>query len=166
MLSLEQQRTIENSIWVVNTALKQQGLQAHEDLRQSATLYMCKCLERFDPTKNIKWSTYAYKSVSLFIRRTHGKEMKKNSMIVNDDVTALNLPIEQPNVFDEHKYRVNSIKRHCTPEECQIIELKLQGYKAFEISALMNCSTSKVNACMQSIKEKARKLFLGESDEN
>ena len=36
MLSDEQRETIENSLWVVNTALKNQGLSSDEDLRQSA----------------------------------------------------------------------------------------------------------------------------------
>ena len=44
MLTKEQQHTIENSIWVVNTALQKQGLSSDEDLRQSAILYMCKCI--------------------------------------------------------------------------------------------------------------------------
>lgn len=162
MLSKEQQNIIENSIWVVNTALKRQGLQADEDLRQSAILYMCKCLERFDPSKDIKWTTYAYKSVFLFIRRTHGKEMKKRSMFIDDDIFNLVEPIPSPLdehiMFNESKHIIDSIKAVCSPEESQIIELKRQGYKVVEISSIMKCSTSKINGCMQSIKEKAREI--------
>lgn len=160
MLSLEQQEIIENSLWVVNTALKRQGLQADEDLRQSAILYMCKCLERFDPSKDIKWTTYAYKSVFLFIRRTHGKEMKKRSIFIDDDifniVEPVSFPLDEPIMFNEIKHIIDSIKAVCSPEESQIIELKRQGYKVVEISSIMKCSTSKINGCMQSIKEKAR----------
>lgn len=162
MLSLEQQEIIENSLWVVNTALKKQGLQADEDLRQSAILYMCKCLERFDPSKDIKWTTYAYKSVFLFIKRTHGKEMKKRSMFIDDDIFNLIEPvsslIDEPTMFNEGKYIIDSIKAVCSPEESQIIELKRQGYKVVEISSIMKCSTSKINGRMQSIKEKARDM--------
>lgn len=164
MLSLEQQEIIENSLWVVNTALKRQGLQADEDLRQSAILYMCKCLERFDPSKDIKWTTYAYKSVFLFIRRTHGKEMKKRSMFIDDDIFNLiepvSSPIDEPTMFNERKHIIDSIKAVCSPEENQIIELKRQGYKVVEISSIMKCSTSKINGCMQSIKEKARDMEI------
>lgn len=164
MLSLEQQNIIENSIWVVNTSLKRQGLQADEDLRQSAILYMCKCLERFDPSKDIKWTTYAYKSVFLFIRRTHGKEMKKRSIFVDDDIFNLiepvASPLEEPIMFNESKHIIDSIKAVCSPEESKIIELKKQGYKVVEISQIMRCSTSKINGCMQSIKEKAKEMEL------
>ena len=164
MLSKEQQNIIENSIWVVNTALKRQGLQADEDLRQSAILYMCKCLERFDPSKDIKWTTYAYKSVFLFIRRTHGKEMKKRSMFIDDDIFNLVEPVSstlyEPIMFNDSKNIIDSIKAVCSPEESQIIELKRQGYKVVEISSIMKCSTSKINGCMQSIKEKAKEMEL------
>ena len=164
MLSKKQQEIIENSIWVVNTALKRQGLQADEDLRQSAILYMCKCLERFDTNQDIKWTTYAYKSVFLFIKRTHGKEVKKKSAIIDDDIFSLVEPIipplEEPKCFDESKYMLDRLKAVCSPEESQIIELKRQGYRAVEISTIMKCSSSKVNACMQSIKDKAREMEI------
>lgn len=164
MLSLEQQEIIENSLWVVNTALKRQGLQTDEDLRQSAILYMCKCLERFDPSKDIKWTTYAYKSVFLFIRRTHSKEVKKRSIFINDDIFNLIepvcIPLDEPTMFNESKHIIDSIKAVCSPEESQIIELKRQGYKVVEISSIMKCSTSKINGCMQSIKEKAREMGI------
>jgi hypothetical protein len=125
---------------------------------------MCKCLERFDPSKDIKWTTYAYKSVFLFIRRTHGKEMKKRSMFIDDDIFNLvepvSSPLDEPIMFNENKHIIDSIKAVCSPEESQIIELKRQGYKVVEISSIMKCSTSKINGCMQSIKEKAREMEL------
>ena len=160
MLSREQQDIIENSIWVVNTALKKQGLQADEDLRQSAILYMCKCLERFDPNKNIKWTTYAYKNVYLFIKRNHLKEFRANSHIIPDDIFNLVEPIHEEDCFaiDGSSPTILAIKEQCTEEECQVLDLKLQGYKGAEISQIMRCSTSKVTCCMQSIKEKAKEI--------
>lgn len=156
MLSRNQQEIIENSLWVVNTALKRQGFQADEDLRQSAILYMCKCLERFDPDKNIKWSTYAYKNVYLFIMRNHAKQQLKQSSILNEDVSACKLPIESPLNNNESKYVLNSLKKVCTPEERLVIELKLQGYTVVEISSIIGCNIYRVNTLVQSIKNKAR----------
>lgn len=164
MLSEKQQKTIENSIWVVNTALKRQGLQSNEDLRQSAILYMCKCLERFDPNKNIKWSTFAYKNVFLFIKRTHNKETKKNCVILGEDIfdlrEPLKQPLEEPQVLNQSKCVLESVKSICSAEERQILDFKLQGYTAFEISVLVNCSTSRINSCIQSIKNKARSMSI------
>ena len=70
----------------INTALKKQGLQENEDLRQSAILYMCKCLERFDPTKNIKWTTFAYKNIYLYIKREHNKEAAKQALLISTEL--------------------------------------------------------------------------------
>lgn len=163
MLSREQQNIIENSIWVVNTALKKQGLQADEDLRQSAILYMCKCLTRFDPSKNIKWTTFAYKNVYLFIKRMHRKEKLKQSHIIGDEIYYLAEQKEDIEAYERENTRqtLESVKSICTAEESQFIDLKLKGFKGAEISRIMKCSTSKVICCMQSIKEKARGIKRG-----
>lgn len=160
MLTKQQQDIIENSIWVVNTALKKQGLQADEDLRQSAILYMCKCLERFDPTKNIKWTTFAYKNIYLFIKRTHAKQLKKDSYIVDGDVLYLMNQISDNNFNkrSDFKHQIDLIKANCTIDECNLIDLKLKGYKITEIAQIMKCSTSKTINCMHTIKEKTMEM--------
>ena len=161
MLSKEQQDIIENSIWVVNTALKKQGLQSNNDLRQSAILYMCGCIQRFDPTRNIKWTTYAYKNVFLFIRRQHRKEMERASFLVDEDFFDIDPSIytqESPQEFDFSRCRVEKIMKVCTDEEKNILKLKMQGYKCEEISQILHFSTSKINVCMQNIKKKAREI--------
>ena len=124
---------------------------------------MCKCLERFDPTKNIKWTTFAYKKVFLYIKRVHKKEIKQHSYLIDDDIYIAELsaqPINEQKMFNEAEFMLEHIKTICTPEECRILDLKRQGYKGFEISQIMNCSTSKINGCMQSIKDKARETEL------
>ena len=158
MLSEEQQKTIENSIWVVNTALKKQGLQADEDLRQDAILFMCKCLQKFDPSKNIKWTTYAYRNVFLYIKRIHHKQVKKNSMLVCDDLVFPQKTITKPIELNESSFLLDEIKEKCTPKEREIIELKLLGYRSMEIGAIMGYSQSSINAYMQLIKEKAKEI--------
>lgn len=155
MLTAEQQNIIENSIWVVNTALKRQGLTYNEDLRQSAIVYMCECLMRFDPSKNIKWTTYAYKNVYLFIKRTHKKECLKDNMEIGDDVVNIDTTAD-PVEYDENILLVQNIFDLCTPYEKKILQLKMEGYKHGEISVILHCSISKINNYMQSIKEKTK----------
>lgn len=157
MLSTEQQNIIENSIWVVNTALKKQGLQADEDLRQSAILYMCKCIQRYDPEKHIKWTTFAYKNVYLFIKRTHIKRMVKDNLIADVDVYTPILSINNLSNLDNVLFLEN-IKCLCTAEERQMLELKRQGYKIMEIGKIMGCSARRISGYMQSIKEKAKEI--------
>lgn len=150
-LTAIQQKEIEDSEWVVNTALKRQGLSCNEDLRQSAILYMCECLLRYDPTKGIKWTTFAYKNVYLFIKRTHKKEHKRTQYECDcdDDLMLIGGQQNQQNTFI-----VENIMDLCTPNEKKILMLKLQGYKYGEISVKLHCSISKINNYMQSIRAK------------
>lgn len=157
MLTAEQQNIIENSIWVVNTALKRQCLSHNEDLRQSAIFYMCKCLTRFDPSKNIKWTTFAYKNVYFFIKRTHKKEYLKCNMDIGDDVVNIDTIVD-PVEDDENILLVQNIFNLCTPYERKILQLKMEGYKHGEISVILHCSISKINNYMKSIKEKTKEI--------
>lgn len=163
MLSKEQQDIIENSIWVVNTALKKQGLQADEDLRQSAILYMCECIERFDPSQEVKWTTFAYKSVYLYIQRQHKKEMLYKSRLLPDDMFYVVERREDEKAVERYyeQMEVDSllgdIKGQCTREERLVIDLKTIGLKSSEISDILGCCKSKTNGLIQSIKEKAQR---------
>lgn len=158
MLSAEQQSIIENSLWVVNTALKNQGLGADEDLRQSAILYMCGCLERFDTNRNVQWTTFAYKNVYLYIKRTHAQDVKRQDKEIHDDILYLSQASEAPT--DELRgQEVDIIKNCCSTEEKHVIDLKLQGYNNTEISRQIGCSVSKVSRYMKSIKLKAQALY-------
>lgn len=155
-LTAIQQKEIEESVWVVNTALKRQGLSCNEDLRQSAILYMCECLLRYDPTKGIKWTTFAYKNVYLFIKRTYKKENKRTQYECDcdDDLMLIGVPIEQK----QDAFVVKDIMDLCTPTEQKILMLKLQGYKHEEIGLKLHCSISKINNYMQSIRAKTREF--------
>lgn len=156
-LTANQQSIIENSLWVVNTALKRQGLSCNEDLRQQAILYMCKCLQRYDQEKNIKWTTYAYKNVYLYIKRMHLKESYKQSFERGEDLMIIGekiAPIEP--TFDE--FTTEDILAVCSPIEREILCLKLSGYKYEEIGIILKCSVSKIKRDMQNIREKAREF--------
>ena len=163
MLNEEQRRMVENSIWVVNTALKKQGLECDKDLKQDALLCMCQCAERFDASKGIKWTTYAYKNVYLYIKRTHSKQQKKASYIVKDDLFDLADQIEEPMYeydLDTPTQRFRKFTAICTPNETTLLEAKLKGFNHTEIAEQMNCSKSKVDITMRGIKEKAREMTL------
>lgn len=156
-LTANQQSIIENSLWVVNTALKRQNLSCNEDLRQQAILYMCQCLLRYDQSKNIKWTTYAYKNVYLYIKRMHLKESYKQLFESGEDLIVIGekmTPIEP--TFDE--FTTKDILAVCSPTERQILSLKLNGYKYEEMSIILKCSESKIKKDMHNIREKTREF--------
>lgn len=157
-LTLSQKETIEDSIWVVNTALKRQGLENDKDLKQSAILYMCKCLLRFDPSKNVRWTTFAYQNVYLYIKRTHRKETVKNSYIVNENIDKYEEIIpDSEQAHNEHHFVAKLLER-CNEEEKKIIKYKMQGYTNTQISKMANISITHINTCYKRIKNKAKGL--------
>lgn len=164
MLTVEQQQTIENSIWVVNTALKRQGLTDNADLRQSAIMFMCKCITNFDPNRGIKWTTYAYKNVYLFIKHRHAKEKKKEENLLPLDIADIDEIRDdwQDNKIDGmvRGYRISKIMALCNEIEREVIKYRLKGFSNLEIAKMLKCSTSRINLYMRSIKNKAREENL------
>ena len=123
MLSDEQRDTIEDSVWVVNTVLKKQGLENDEDMRQSALLYMCKCIQRFDPSKNIKWTTFAYKNIYLFVKRNFKKQQEKSIPTVSENMFYLADKEDDIEIydFDDPKGVLEAFKGICTPDPSPMI---------------------------------------------
>lgn len=158
MLTPEQQKIIEDSMWVVNLALKKQGLSRDNDLRQSAMLYLCRCLERFDETLGIKWSTYAFKSVYLYIRRTNAKQLKHQEYLLDSqEIEKIGAERLEADDFDNHM-KIREIRAVCTPKEREVLDLKLKGYKGNEIYKILKRSNMTVGIQWSSIKQKAREL--------
>ena len=78
-LTGEQQRIIEDSLWIVGAVGKRLRVK-DEDARSEAVLYMIQCLDRFDPSKGVKWETYAYKNVYLYMSRTMKTKQEKEKL--------------------------------------------------------------------------------------
>lgn len=139
---------------MVNTALKQQGLSTDKDLRQSALLYMCICLERFDPTVNIKWTTYAYKNVYLYIKRKHYADLKTSNRETEFDYSAERACETEWDILD--KVLVSEIMQSCTAAERAILCLKMHGYTHAEIGKALGCSVWTVNRKVADIKKRVQ----------
>ena len=161
MLSAEQQRIIENSLWVVNTVLKEQRLQADEDLRQSALCYLCDCINRFDESTHTKWTTYAYKTVYMFVKRYRKRNQQYPSNVstfsdMGETFVAENQSAVSPQRKIDNACLLKNLYAVCTPEEIEILELKRQGYKLVEIKAMTNRSVRQLSYIIGAIKQKAR----------
>lgn len=160
MLSVEQQNIIENSMWVVNAVLKKQGLSFSdnvEDLRQSATLCMCKAIQRFDPSLNVKWETFAYKTVYLHIKRENAKELKHLLWETKNETAYYSQPCPS---FENHNQEIEQILKLCTPQEKKYLKLKMEGFKRKEISEKMGVSKGVIRKFHENIIKKAREKCL------
>lgn len=167
-LTSEQQEIINNSLWVVNAALKKLGLQTSEDYRQSGILYLCKCLLRFDASKKTKWTTYAYKNVYFYLKRIHNDENKYQNCLLNEDYESIEELIGDEVDADECLYNrllVEKIEKICSNEENQIMRLRATGKRFAEIANIMGYNTTDIlNVKIKKIRKKTQLIkeeFLG-----
>lgn len=152
MLTKEQQDIIEQNLWIVNSVLKKQGLSYDNDLRQSAILYMCICLERFNPAFNVQFSTYVYKSVYLYVKRKHLAEIKTKKMEAELDYSTDKAEDNESDVLN--KLRVSDVLNKCSDTEQKILKMKMRGYTHKEIGDELNCSVWVINRAVADIKRK------------
>ena len=142
MMTKEQQQMVLDSSWVVNTALQRLGVKHDEDLIQEGNFYLCKCSQNFNKEKNVLWSTYAYKSVYLYLKRV----IKKRNETLNK-TSCIEKALEIP-IFDEYEY-INTNN----DIDNEILRLKVEGYTIKEISKIVGCSLVVVSKRINSIKE-------------
>lgn len=157
MLSAEQQQIIQDSVKIVNTVLKRMGIKRNEDLRQEAILHLCKRIDNFDPKRNTKWSTYAYKITETHLKTILGRQSEKDRHFTNlsscvdnpdDFVVAKGVPLETA------LYR---ILETCTDEEKEIVRLRVKGYKIREIGEMYGQHRHYISKKLRNIKEKLLK---------
>lgn len=165
MLTKDQQDLIENSLWIVNTALKKQHSQHNEDLRQSAILLLCKCVEQYDSSKGVKWSTYAYRRIYFYVMKENIKAQKYKSKIVslNEVINEDGDTLDEVIVGDdgsrfEDELMIKDIKKVCNNKEKKIVDMRKEGYKLAEIANEMNLCTSSIYSKLKKVKDKARKI--------
>lgn len=145
-LTDEQRKIIEESMWVINTVLKAHNLAHDEDMRQQAILYMCECIERFDPSKNAKFSTYAYKNIYLYVLR------KKKALPKCEDER------EEPS-FDFDFLTIKEFEKTLSTIEAKLLYYKCLGFRRKEIMAEMTLSPKRYTSLLKSIRKKAECFY-------
>lgn len=155
---MTREQVIQNSMWIVNTVLKEQKLQLDDDLRQDACLYLIKCYDRFDSSKGVKWSTYAYKSIYLYVLRVNAKNKAVENKCEHNEVPILNRADKDMEEQVATTFLLKEIRNFITPEEKKIFDLLYKGYSAKQISKMINKSYTYVLCLVKNIKWKASKL--------
>lgn len=161
MLSKSQQEIIENSLWVVNTALKKQGLENNDDLRQDAILYLCQCLTRFDPLKGVKWSTYAYRNIFLYVKRKNAEEMAFRNQCVDIDEMKDVLVGEYAHDDSDMSFG-NYLLSKMNEIEKKIFNLMVEGYKIPEIVKETKLRLDRVKEIISNVQERYSSIILEE----
>ena len=154
MLTAEQQKTIQDSAWVIDTVLGKLGLQKNEDIRQSLFLYMCKCIERYDSSRGTKWTTYAYKTLYLYALRIWDEEKKKSKGLVSIESV---IQLTDNGVSERQMIEVSHFYSLCVPlskQETRVALMLSQGYNIKSISAHLKLSAKKIQEIKREIKAK------------
>lgn len=160
-LSAEQRKRVEESQWVVNTVLKKQGLSSNEDFRQSALLYMCKCVLRFDETRGTKWETYAYSNVYLYVKKLSQRARRAEIRRVDIAVEDLDIAVDcEPYNANGAVVMLEEIRGVCSEEENKVLDLRLKGFTGKEIADALGCCSTKINNIFSVIKEKAKAIMV------
>jgi len=159
MLTQEQRELLENSLWVVNSVLKAQGLQRDDDMRSRANLYLCKCVQRYKPERNAKWTTYAYKSVFLFVKTSHAQEMVEKSHLASGNGLFLAKDETDYEEIVLNNILLEQIRESLGDIDKIIFDLKRQDYTIREICERLQLSDTAIDNHWNYIKNVAKKVF-------
>ena len=154
MISEQDKQIIEDSLWIVDTVLKKQNIKS-EDIRQSAILYLLKVYERFDANFGVKWSTYAYKNIYLYVKRKNAKELFQDSKMISFD--AVYLTVQKEDRILSKLTQQELCKRllmECSEIEKKILILYMNKYNFIEISSRLKMRVGTVKSIFQGIIEK------------
>ena len=150
MLTPKQQKIIEDSEWVINSVLNKLGRYGDEDLKQNGWLYMCQCIMRFDENRGVKWTTFAYKNIFLYLKRICAEEKKNLCEELIEEIECE----EEPEV----PLQLKCLYEICTDDERRYLDLKVAGYKNEEIKVLAKWGKRKLYKYIRQIKEKAKRI--------
>lgn len=160
-LTPEQQKDIENSLWVVNLALKKHNLGHNNDMRQETLLFLCKCRLKFNENNGAKWTTYAYKSAYFFIKRKKKKEQERKSKTIDKDIFDLNLGVGGTEDYICDKILYQSIIDNLSPKDAKTWRYKQEGYKSREIIKILNLSSRTIQKSINLVKSRCKRIERG-----
>lgn len=163
-LTQEQKDMIMSAMWVVNTILKKYELSTDDDMRQNAILYLCKCARRFDTSKEVQWTTYAYRNLYFFVRRTYARQKLVEGRYIAQGEVGENI-VDTADVDEQvsAQMTLEKIYNILTQRERAVFILAYKGLNFTEIGKELNITAERTRQIWKRIKYKARQ-FKGEQD--
>lgn len=151
-LNESQKKTVQNSLWIIHTVLKELNVKGNADLKQIGWLALCKAVLKFDKNKGTQWNTYAYTCVYRLVCR----EINYSYRTHKTEVSIENFYSIQEEQLDneqqiENKVRVKNLLSSCSEKEKTILQLLMQGYTQKDIG-------NKIGLCAGSIKKIIKRI--------
>lgn len=149
-MNAEHTALVENNIGIVGACMKRLKIR-DEDLFQDACLQLCRCAEKFSPALNVKFSTYAFRCVYLFLLRQilakHEYERKFSPV-----------PIEQLNLQTDDTTAlfcdVKGLLQCLSEKEQELVMLRIKGMTYREIAMKIGKSRAYVGNYFKDIQYK------------
>lgn len=166
-LTKEQQDLVLSSEWVVNTVLKNLDMRT-QDYRQVAMLFLCQAAEKFDESKHVKWTTFAYKDLTYRMKRYRKKEYDANALCItqHDEEIVNNVP--EPNAYfmeDMYNANIKKLLSRLTKKELQVAKLRFEGYTIPEMNRITGLSISYLIKLIANIKRKTRAIYYEKEEQ-
>ena len=155
ILREEQRNEIEKSLWVVNAVLKKHGLQADDDMRSFAYYELCRCITRFDPSRAVKWTTFAYRSLFLAVTRERERIRIEQSHFVNTENIYYIKEQDEQEMIDDIMF-CDALKV-LTEHEKKIVEMLCLRRTYKEIADALKQSEKQTRDEIKIVKEKLKK---------
>lgn len=151
---------------VVKVAKPYIKLFGYDEARSVAYLGLCKAIERFDPNRGWKFSTYAFQCMKgamweecrnvAPVTRSGKEKISEFALDCIADVTIAASAIEEDAVADSIKSQIRAL---LTAREAQAMDALLSGDKLREIGEAMGVSESRAYQIVVQLREKAKAVF-------
>lgn len=159
MLNDEQRELVINNMKLVYKIASERGLLKDQDAVQSGFIGLCKAAEKYDPSRNTKFQTYACVAISRWIdglnsERKYRKRIKDGSYIIVDDISKYVDELALSREDYDTKLFIKDIMSKVDECSRQIIEMIYKGYQQQQIVVKLNISSSKYYSRIKKIEEK------------
>lgn len=150
------------------------AIEMESDLLQIGMLALWKCCNKFDPSKGVRFSTYAYNSIYRNMKCALVRENKKIAYLVSMNKQVSNeeeCPVTYEDVIAspvnvESQVEINDLLNQISSElgknSDRIIELVRQGYTQVEIAKELNTTRMNVGNILRKFRKKLKNTLFFE----
>ncbi|MBQ4627075.1 MAG: sigma-70 family RNA polymerase sigma factor [Clostridia bacterium] len=140
-----------------------------EDLSQEGMIGFIKAVYSFDPSKGVKFRTYANTLIRNEIYTAYEKMFNRKNEALTGAVSLDNSENDGSSVAEsaenividifEYQRLLDVLKKHLSEFEQQVIDLKIQGKNRAQIADELECTIKAVDNAFQRIRKKIKEKF-------
>lgn len=135
-----------------------------DDLYQEACISLYEACKRFDPERNVKFSSFAYRVISCRLNKVISKTtaIQKNELYIIDNINEKNRPfVVSDTVFTYEAQYARQIffesLGDLSGEDKTILKMRLNNYSYKEIADMLNITTKRVDNRLCKLRNKLKK---------